>query len=292
MPKPFDATLKELVERYPHDWLAQAGVVTHAPVQVIDADVSTVTAGADRVIQVQADPPFIVHFELQSGYDATLPKRVLKYNVLVFDRHGLPVLSVIILLRREADFPGLDGHFGYQPLPGRGGTGIEYEVIRVWELPPDLFLLGGIGTLPLAPLAAASDAEVPAVIQRMDERIQQELPAPDAATLWTSTFVLLGLRYPAERAGELLKGIQQMRESSTYQAILQEGREEGREKGREEGRAEEARRLIVLLGSQRFGEPETAIQQRLSGIADVRRLERLVESLLKVESWDELLGSA
>jgi len=43
-----------------------------------------------------------------------------------------------------------------------------------------------------------------------------------------------------------------MKESTTYQAIVREGREEGRD----EGRTEEARRMLLLVGETKFGRPE------------------------------------
>ena len=54
MPQPFDATTKDLVELHPEDWLAYLGL-PRAPVEVVDADVSTVSAAADKVLHV--DPP-------------------------------------------------------------------------------------------------------------------------------------------------------------------------------------------------------------------------------------------
>src|SRR5437588_6282854 len=43
-----------------------------------------------------------------------------------------------------------------------------------------------------------------------------------------------------------------MKESSTYQAALEEGRSEGRS----EGRIAEARRLLLFVGTARFGPPD------------------------------------
>ncbi len=51
MSKPFDAATKYLVESMPADWLALAGV-TGVEVEVIDAELSTVTAAADKAILV------------------------------------------------------------------------------------------------------------------------------------------------------------------------------------------------------------------------------------------------
>jgi len=44
MPLPFDAAVKDLVEGYPHDWLAQLGLPGGQHVEVIEAELSTVTA--------------------------------------------------------------------------------------------------------------------------------------------------------------------------------------------------------------------------------------------------------
>jgi hypothetical protein len=79
-----------------------------------------------------------------------------------------------------------------------------------------------------------------------------------------------------------------MRESVTYQAILAEGKAEGEA----EGALNEARKLLLTIGSRRFGTPSATLRDTLSSIASVERLERLSERLLDVESWDELLASA
>jgi len=41
--------------------------------------------------------------------------------------------------------------------------------------------------------------------------------------LWTATYVLMGLKYPSAFTEQLLRGVRQMKESVTYQAILAEG---------------------------------------------------------------------
>jgi hypothetical protein len=75
-----------------------------------------------------------------------------------------------------------------------------------------------------------------------------------------------------------------MRDSSTYQAILDEGRVEGRVEGE--------RRLLLLLGTPRFGEPDAATRTRIESITDSETLERLAARLLSTSSWDELLADA
>src|SRR5262245_23212662 len=109
MAKSIDALTRSLLEAHPVDWLNLLGLMHGKPATVVNSDVSTVTAEADKVIRVEGPEPWLVHVELQTGYDRTLPRRLLRYNALLNVRHGLPVHSVAILLQPEADRPGLDG---------------------------------------------------------------------------------------------------------------------------------------------------------------------------------------
>ncbi len=77
-----------------------------------------------------------------------------------------------------------------------------------------------------------------------------------------------------------------MRESVTYQAILEEGREEGERLGR----MRELHRVILRLGRVRFGEVDESIRQQIEGIRNIDRLEDLTERLVMVSSWDELMA--
>jgi hypothetical protein len=63
------------------------------------------------------------------------------------------VLNVAVLLRLEADSPQLTGSFE-RAFPGQERIALlRYRVLRVWQLPVEQLLNGGIGTLPLAPSA-------------------------------------------------------------------------------------------------------------------------------------------
>jgi hypothetical protein len=108
--------------------------------------------------------------------------------------------------------------------------------------------------------------------------------------LRTATYVLMGLRYSPELATQILQGVRAMKESSTYQAIIEEGRVEGREEGRVEGRVEEARAILLRQGTKRFGPPTPQAQAALEAIIAIDRLELLSERLLDVESRHELLA--
>jgi hypothetical protein len=151
-------------------------------------------------------------------------------------------------------------------------------VVRLWQEDPETYLTAGVGLVPLAPLTDVSEADLPGVVRRMAERINTE-PRPRAAKFWTATYLLMGVRYPDELVDHLLEGIQTMRESTTYQAILREGRAEGEQ------------RLLLLLGIQRFGEPDDATVIAIEAIRDIDRLEALAKRILDpdTQTWDELL---
>jgi predicted transposase YdaD len=291
MPKPFDAVLKGLLERSPPDWPALADLPPSA-VAVIDADVSTFSGATDKVLRVHGPPASILHFDFQAGPDRTVPRRAHGYNALLEDRHETPVRSVIVLLRPEADLSNLTGVYE-RGFPGEPAyLTFRYQVIRVWRLPVERLLAGGLGTLPLAPLSAVTEAELPGVVGRMKQRLRGR-PGAEVSDLWTATYVLMGLRFEPPLVDRLLRGVVAMEESTTYQAILAkgkaEGRDEGWDEGRDEGRLQEAKRWLLLMGRERFGEPDARVTAAVEALDDPERLEQLGLRLLKVASWQKLL---
>jgi hypothetical protein len=183
MSHPYDASTKYLVETRLADWLSLCGRTTSAELRIIDADLATVTAAADRVLHVFDKPPWLLHLELQASRDRDLLLNLPVYNVLLSRRHRMPVRTVVVLLRKSADWPELNGTF-QQGLAGESPYLVfRYEVVRVWQLPPETFLNGGLGILPMAPLSAVAEADLPDVIRRMDERIRAEATPAEAGPL-------------------------------------------------------------------------------------------------------------
>jgi hypothetical protein len=277
-PRPFDVTTRRLIEVDPEGWLTWLGLPIDGPIQVIESDVSTVLAEVDKALEVSGPNPWIAHIEVQSSHDPILPYRLVEYHALLLRKHLKPVRSTVVLLRRSADGSELSGYFEERESTGPVGMTLAYRVVRLWERPVDELLNGGVGILPLAPLAV-EDNQVPAVIARLDERIGREVPTAEAHDLWSATLLLLGLRYDSDTARQLLRGVTGMRESSTYQAILEEGRIEG------------ARGLLLHLGTKKLGPPDPTIVARLSQIDDLETLERLSDDLLTATSWTVLLGT-
>jgi predicted transposase YdaD len=295
MSKPFDAATKHLVETMPADWLALAGV-TGVTAQTIDADLSTVTAAADKAILVTSPARWLVNLEPQSGPDKWLDKRLCEYGVLLDGKYNLPVQTIVILLRRAADGRHVTGEYRRSLPNGACYQWFKYQVIRLWEQPVEALLQSGLGTLPLTPLADVKRTALPGVIQRMKERIEGEAPPDEQPFLWTATYVLMGLRYPPELTQQLLRGVRDMKESSTYQEIVKEGIAIGEVRGEVRGEArglvKEAQTIVLRMGAKRFGPPTVRVRKKIESITSVERLELLAERLLDGTSWQELLSKS
>ena len=69
-----------------------------------------------------------------------------------------------------------------------------------------------------------------------------------SSRVWSATYILMGLRWPRPLTEELFRRVRSMKESVTYQAILEEGEAKGQ--------LAEAKRLLRLQGESRFGPPD------------------------------------
>ena len=289
MPKPYDATLKWLLEINPADWVRFLGRRAESAA-VIDADVSAVSAASDKVIRAESGgDPWLTDINFQSGPDRKLPARVHLYSTLLSYQHELPVLSVVFLLHKKANLKAINGEYTLELPEGAAKKGEEayevfhYRVIRLWEVDPEELLNGGRALAPLAPLGAVEESEIGPLVKRTAERLLKE---PDAAELASATYILMGLRYDEAICDQLLGEVRKMEESVTYQKILRQGQE----KGREEGKLQQQKKTIRSLGSHRFGEVPAVADSILDAIDDLGRLEEMTDRILDVGSWEELLG--
>src|SRR5207253_609715 len=151
----------------------------------------------------------------------------------------------------------------------------RYQVVRVWRLPPEPLLRSGLALLPLAPISAVTEAELPGIIQRMEARLRGRRGQRQAPVVWAAAYILLGLRFSPALAAQLFRGVVSMKESSTYQAILEEGRAEGELRGA----LTEARKLLRVFGQRAFGPPDARTATAIDRIENLARLEEMCDRL-------------
>jgi hypothetical protein len=284
MPLPFDATLKDLVQTHTHDIAAAFGLEDPQPVSVLNVDLSTVTAATDIVLGFGDPLQWLVDLNFQSSRAEDLLARVMLYNALLYHRFRVPVHSLVVLLRQEAQNPTQGRRLSYQVRPRRGKMDFSFEILPLWRRPVRQLLGGGLGTLPLAPLGRLPTGvpvaeALPGVIRRIEGRLTREATPEEANRLLTASFVLTGLRLSRDEAVHLFRGVRAMRESTTYQYIL------------DEGRIEEARAMLLRQGRIRFGPPGEQAEAVLAGISDLDRLRRMGERLVQAGTWQEVLDT-
>ena len=66
--KKFDALSRSLLEKHPLDWLTIFQLDPGEGVQVVNSDLSTVTAEADKALLIEVPERWIVHVEVQASY--------------------------------------------------------------------------------------------------------------------------------------------------------------------------------------------------------------------------------
>ena len=295
MAKPFDATLNALIDLRPADWansFARLVGIPPGPSVSLDTDLAT-TLQADKLFRIDGAKPSLLHLELEANPRTGIPRELMRYNTLVDHLHGLPVETVLILLRPKAQASDQTGEYRRVGVNGNLIAEFRYRVERVWERPIDFWLQSGLGLAPLALLTDEASHQLESALDRFQVCMREnKVDETTTKTLLGSSFVLCGLRYNKERVLEMFRSISMlMEESTTYQGILEKGMEKGMEKGRSEGRSEGLVAVLIRLGTKRFGPPTTTLVVELKQITDNERLERLMDRILDAVSWDDLLAS-
>jgi len=285
MAKPYDAALKELIDNNPRDWVRLVGREIGLPetvqVEPIDADLSTVSPQADKLFRISGPVEAILNIEVQSSWAGDLADRSLVYSVLAENRYKLPVYTAMILLHPRAEASAMTGSLTRSYPNNRPYLTFHYSVLRVWEMPAETFLKGGLGTLPLMLLSADAGGNPAAVVKLFQDRVDQigvDSHARDQVS--AAGFILMGLWHDKEFLKRLFQEVSTMRESSTYQMILEEGQVDG------------LHRSILMVGEQRFGAALPPQQALLESITVFDRLVRMNRRILTAANWDDLLATA
>jgi len=283
--KPFDATLNNLIDARPDDWvrfLAPRAGLAPGAAEVLDTDLS-ITVQADKVFRIAGAQPALLHLELEANPRLGIPEDLLRYNVLLHHLHRLPVHSVLLLLRPKANASDQTGHYS------RVGLSFDYTVVRVWQESAEVFLNSGPTLAPLALLTNDAAQNLAGVFGHLTRRLQEsDISASLKEVLVGSTYVLSGLRYDETQIQEFSMSLDTLLDdSTTYQGILRKGEA----KGLEQGMASEARRMLLLIGRKRFGAVPESAEAQLKSITDTARVERMAERILDASGWEDLLAT-
>lgn len=271
----FDNLCKLLAEKHPDRFAAWLlGEPSTNAIEVLKTQLSIEPIRADSVTLLRTRGQ-ILHLEFQTNWqsDPPIPLRLLDYWVRLHRLYRLPVTQIVVVLLPPSEGTTIETLFEV------GSTRHEFQVVKLWEQEPDLFLQD-TALLPFAALTRTQDST-----RLLDRVVQQVAEIPEVTERQEmSAYVQLmaDLKYDKEVIRRVFReGM--MRESVIYQEILHEGEE----KGREEGRQIERRSLISLQLEQRVGSLSDAQRDRISTL-NLDQLTALAIALLNFSSQDDL----
>ncbi len=232
--KMFDNVCKFLAENFSTDfatWLLEKPITL---TELSPSELSLEPIRADALILLQSDQT-VLHLEFQTQPKADIPFRMIDYRLRGYRRFpDKGMRQVVIYLKQTSS------EMVYQNTFSIPGTRHEFEVIRLWEQPTEVFLRTP-GLLPFAVLSRTADPQ--GVLNQVAREINGITESRTQANVAASAAVLAGLVLEKEIIRRVLRA-EIMRESVIYQDILQEGKAEGKAEGREEALLEVAMNLL------------------------------------------------
>ena len=157
------------------------------------------------------------------------------------------------------------------------GTRHEFQVLRLWEQPEEIFWQSP-GLLPLAVLGHTGNRRE--TLREVAQRIEQIEERRERSNIAASTAILAGLVLEKEVIERLLRQ-ELMRESVIYQEI--------RAEAKAEGKAEGEASLVLRLLKKRIGQVAPDLEQRIQGLS-IEELENLGEALLDFATIADLVN--
>ena len=250
----------------------------------------------------------LVHVEIQSQEDGSFPLRMFQYRYRALDLFGeRPIMCLAILGDTNTAWKPQ----GYSNSFWGTSVTFEFPVVKLLEYADRLqdleqsanpfarFVLAHLKTQEtrgdyetrlqwkLRIIQGLYAMDVPeAEIGQLYHDFDWLLALPDPLAIRYHTSMT---QFEEERAMPHLSTAERIGREIGRKQGREEGREEGREVGREEGALGATQSVLLLLGGKRLGAPSEAVRTAILAITDRDRLQRLVERVLDVETWQELL---
>lgn len=228
----YDNILKDIAQQASGDffaWLARIVGIAAAVVEDsnLPTELVTATRYADLVWLIRAgEEQAVLHIELQLEPDETMRERVFGYQARLIEKYGLPVISIVIWLKKTADIPASPAIWSWQ---GQEINRCLFHNIKLWEQPQeDILTIPNPHLWPIAGLMAKATGEsVVRVGQQIAEAPVEEAVKSDlVGYLWFLAGIQLkaGVLQAAFRRHPLINEL--WKHSSTAQEFIEEARRE------------------------------------------------------------------
>lgn len=280
----YDNTCKYLAETYPTDFVQWLLSVETNDIRVLKTELSVEPIRADSLTFLKITGK-ILHLEFQTQPVSTppLPFRMLDYYTRLKRQYGYQIEQVIIFLQETSSELVFENRFEDTH------TRHDYRVIRLWEQDPTPFLANP-ALLPFATLTRSNSPE--ALLEQVAQQVATIEDISERRNILSCADILAGLRFNKELIRQLFRE-DIMKESVTYQAILQQGVQlgiqQGVQQGIQQGLKQEAVSLILRQLSRRLGELNSQLEERIQQLS-ILQLEELAEALLDFSDAPDLIA--
>ena len=277
----FDNVCKLLAEKYPLDFARWLLPEEPQSVKVLKTELSIEPIRADFVTFLKSENQ-ILHIEFQtlSTSRKPIPLRVIDYYIRLKRLYTeCTIIQFVIFLQETEDKNAFINV--YQDV----NTTHHYQVIRMWEQDPVLFL-NNPALLPLAPLTRTNAPQD--LLSQVAESVAKIEEIEIKRDIVACTEILAGLRFEKQLISQLLRE-DIMRESVIYQDILQKGEEKGRKEGEKRGEQQGEQRTIIRQLNRRFGELDSSLVDRIKTL-NIEKLDNLADALLDFSNINNLVN--
>jgi hypothetical protein len=232
----------------------------------------------------------IIHLRIQKWYQPDLDRHLFEESCKIERKFGKMPMVLVFLMWPPAEGPGMTGKFEERNAKGKVKRVFTYTIRRAWEIEPEE-VMGGPGTMMLAPLTKGSRQRMPEIMQMVHKGLAKCKADHDTVeACWDAVYWSMGLICDLEEAhralGDLLPIVHSGRHylGAKGQAFL-----EANSAAQSEGPSAAARALLLRQATARFGELPGAAET-LDAIAKAEELEAMTQRVLTVADWPSLLA--
>jgi len=239
---------------------------------------------ADLLLEVENGK--ILHVEVQSTNDFSMPGRMLEYRILIKNKYPYRKIQQMVL------------YIGDEPCRisaslEEEGLVYRYRVIDIKEIPCDVLIESERAEdLVIAFLCRITDKSE--LFRRLKERLEN-LDSRERADFLTKVLTILGLRpMLKEEVLSFVKEVGRMPITVRLEKelvenfpvigdLVRKGIQEGLQEGIQRGKQE----ALIRILEARFGEIGESLKERIKGIEEVKKLEELLISAIRVNDLEE-----
>lgn len=276
----YDAGFK-IVAHVSSRGLAELGGVHCRSLHALTGEVQATQRLADRVFRGETESEkFVVYMEAYTRWQDSAVWSVLAKSGLLAEQYRLPVVSLVYILLPR----GYRDQHGSFRLEAAGGptNQVWFREVRLWEQEPQPWWEESPGLMALYPLCHHGRSRKEAIMLPAQLIKQRVADRKLRADLLTTLGIFGRLSSPGIDVFPLI-GREQMKESTLYEEIMDEGRVEAR-------RDDIRQVLEERIGAEAAGQFQVALQN-VTDLAELSRLLRMAARCRRPSDFRRALQS-